>query len=141
MRPRRTDLSIAEYIAEYDLLRRAAESKMEMGAGSPEQFVSILRMDNAAFSRDETSLEMASCHKSLKFADASANLRGLYGSRGSGSRQDALFTEETVEPRPSDEDSDILAAYRKADKKGVGEKEKEGPRRMVGTRSKGMDKP
>ena len=53
MRFRRTDQPIDEYIAEFDLLRRKAESKMEMGAGFPEPFVSILRAYNAALPRHE----------------------------------------------------------------------------------------
>ena len=36
-----------EYFVEFDPLRRKAESKMETGAGFPEQFVSILRMHYA----------------------------------------------------------------------------------------------
>ena len=48
---RRTDQSIIGYIVEYDLLRRMAEAKMAMGAGSPKQFASIWRMDKAALSR------------------------------------------------------------------------------------------
>ena len=52
-RSRRTDQSVDEYIAEFDLLRRKAESKMEMGAGFPEPFVSILRAYNAALPRHE----------------------------------------------------------------------------------------
>ena len=43
---RRTDQSIDEYIVEFDLLRRKAESKMEVGAGFPGRFASILRMSN-----------------------------------------------------------------------------------------------
>ena len=39
-------------------------------------------------------------------------MRRLFGSRGSGSRQDALLTEEAVGPRVSDKDLDILAARR-----------------------------
>ena len=37
----RADQSIGEYTVEYDLLRRKAESKMGMGAGLPERFVSV----------------------------------------------------------------------------------------------------
>ena len=81
VRFRGADQSIDEYIAEYDLLRRKAESEMEMGAGYPEQFVSVLRMDNAALSRHEKSLVMASCHRSLEFETASGNMRRLFGSR------------------------------------------------------------
>ena len=38
---RRTDQTIDEYIAKFNLLWREAESKMEMGAGFPEQFTSF----------------------------------------------------------------------------------------------------
>ena len=98
-----------------------------MRTGFPEQFVSISRLRNAALSRREKSRIMAGCRKSLKFEDASANLRRLFGSRGSGSRQGALFAEETVEPRASDEVLGILAAYRKAKEKGGGGEENGGP--------------
>ena len=47
-RYRRTALAADEYIAEFDLLSRKAESEMEIGAGLPGQFMSISRMDNAA---------------------------------------------------------------------------------------------
>ena len=53
--------SIDEYVVEYDLLRRRAESKMEMGAGFPEQFVSILRGSNAGLPRHEEYVVAASC--------------------------------------------------------------------------------
>ena len=49
MRLRRTDQPVDVYIAEFDLLRRKAEFEMDMGAGCPEQFISILRIDNAYF--------------------------------------------------------------------------------------------
>ena len=114
--------SIDEVVAQYDRLRRMAACKMGMGADVPGQFASILRLDNAAPPRHEKSLVRASCHKSLKFEDASANMQRLFGSRGSGRRQDDLLTEEAVEPRVSDEDLDVLAAYGKAKKpRGGGE--------------------
>ena len=77
MRSKRTDQAIDEYIAEYDLLCRKAESKVEMGAGIPEEFVSILRMDNAALSHRQKSLATATCHEYLEFGGASANMRRL----------------------------------------------------------------
>ena len=100
----------------FDLLRREAES--EMGAGFPGQFVSMWRMDNAALFRHEKSLVMKPCYKSLRPEDVSANVRRLFGSRESGSRQDALLTEEAAESRASDGDLDVLAAYRKAENQG-----------------------
>ena len=89
----RADQSIDASMVEYDLLWRKAESNMEMGAGFPDQFVSILRVNNDALSYRQKSLAIASCHKSLKFEDASANLRGLFGPRGNGSRPDDLPVE------------------------------------------------
>ena len=79
---RRTDQTADKYIAEYDLLRREAESEMEMGAGFPEPFASILRMQNAGHPRQEELLALASSQKILKFADAVANMRRLFGSYG-----------------------------------------------------------
>ena len=100
---------------------------MEMGTGYPERFVSTLRMENAALSRHEQSLVMAICRRSLRFEDASANMRRLFGSRGGGSRQDDLFSGEAAEPRASDGHLDVLAAYRKAKKQGAGRKKGGGP--------------
>ena len=51
MQFRRAEQPVGEFIAEFDLLRRKAESKMEMGAGFPAQFISILRVNNAGLSR------------------------------------------------------------------------------------------
>ena len=123
MRFRRTDQSIKEYIAEYDLLLRKAESEMEMEAGFQEQFAPILRTDNAALSRYEKSLVMAGCRRSLRLEDASANMRRLSGSRGSGRRRDALLAEKAVEPNESDAELDISAENRKAKKTRGGEEE------------------
>ena len=72
---RRAEQFINEFIVESDLLRRKAESKMDMGSGYPEQFASKLRMNNAGLYRQEESLVMASSHKSLMFEDAAANTR------------------------------------------------------------------
>ena len=54
-------------------------------------------------------------------------MRSLRGPRGSGSRRDALRTEEAAEYRESDEDLDISPASRTAKKLGAGRKKKEGP--------------
>ena len=51
MHLRRTGQSIDELIAEFDLLRRKAESKAGMGPGFPEQVISMLRMNSAGLPR------------------------------------------------------------------------------------------
>ena len=71
---RRTDQSIDDYVAEFVPLRSEAESRMEMGAGSPEQFASILRMSYAGLSRPEKSSVTASCQKNLKFEGPLLNM-------------------------------------------------------------------
>ena len=108
---------------------------MEMGAGFPEQ------LDNAALSRHEKSLVMARCRNNLKFEDASPNMRRLFGPRGTGSRHDALFAEETAESHGRDEDLDILAAHRKAKKQGAGKNKRRALRERARARSKRMGKP
>ena len=56
------------------MLRREAEPEMEIGAGVPDQSVSILRMQNSGLPRQEESLASGSSQKSLKFVDAAANM-------------------------------------------------------------------
>ena len=51
---------------------------------------------------DEKSLTMASTRKSLEFEEVAANTRRFFGSRGGGSRQDVLTTEEADGPLGSD---------------------------------------
>ena len=118
MNRQRSDHSANEFSAGCGLLRRGAESNVGAGAGFPDQFVSILRMNITRLSRREKPLVAASCRKSLKFWAASANMRRLFGLRGGGSRQDASFTEEAAGPSASDEDLDALAACGKAKDKG-----------------------
>ena len=64
-------------------------------------------------------------------------MRRLFGSRGSGSREDALLTEEAVESRARDGNLDSLVAYRKAKKQRVGKKKKEGAPEKGGDKVKG----
>ena len=56
---KRTDRGTDAYMVYSDLLRRRTESRMRVsGAPSPEAFVSVLRMQNAALSRSEKSPEL-----------------------------------------------------------------------------------
>ena len=83
-------------------------------------------MSKAGLPRQEKSLATARSHRSLKFEDASADLRRLSGSCGGGGRQDALFTEEAVGPLASDEDADALAAHKRTKNQGLGKKKMDG---------------
>ena len=128
---RRTDQSSGESVAEFFLLRRKAESKTEMDNGFPEQVATKLRMHSAAPSRCEQTPVIASSRRSLGFMGVAANLRRFSGSRGGGSRQDVLITEEAVGPLGSDEDQEACVAYKKVGKEGLGQKRKDGPPNVV----------
>ena len=58
VRFRRTDQPIDEYAVDFGLFRRKAEPAMETGAGAPDQFISISRMDHPALSLRGKSLLM-----------------------------------------------------------------------------------
>ena len=131
---RRSAQSVGEYIAEYDLLRRKAESKMEVGAGSPGQLSSILCVNNAGLSRHEQSLVMASCRKSLTSEDALANMRRLFGLRDDLSEHATAYA---VGSLAGDEAADAPAAYRKAKEQGAGKKKKDGLHTRGGDTAKG----
>ena len=99
---------------------------MGMGAGFPEQAVSILRMQTAGPSRQEKSPAPASGHESLRFVDVAANLRRLFGSCGDMDRQDVMVTEEADGSSGGDKEKAACATYRKAKKQGVGQRKRDG---------------
>ena len=78
---------------------------------------------------------MASGRRSLEFEEVAGNLRRLSGSRGGGSRQDVLITEEAVGPLGSDEDQEACVAYRKANNQGAGRKRKNARRKSARRKS------
>ena len=123
---RRAEQSIDTCTAEFDLLRRTAASKLNMGPGFAEQFIPILRMKNAGLPRQAKSLLMASRPKSLMFDKVEADMRRFFGSRGSGGRQDVLLTEEAVAPSGSDEYLGACMVYEEAKNRGAGRQKKDG---------------
>ena len=72
---RRANQSIREFTVEINFSRREVGSKMEMGAGFPEQFAPIMPMNNAGLYRRGGSLVMASSRNSPKFEEVEANTR------------------------------------------------------------------
>ena len=54
---------MGENPARFDSLRRKAESKMQMGGGSPETSASVMRMQNASLRQPEESLGLASVQR------------------------------------------------------------------------------
>ena len=72
---RRKEQTIDGNIVEFYLLQRKGESKMRMGAGLPEAFVSAPRMHSSAPSRHEKSQVLAGTHRSLPFSDVTMSMR------------------------------------------------------------------
>ena len=96
---------------------------MVMGSGFPDEYMSALCMRNAASSKSEESLALASNRTVLAFPKASSQMRLLFGSRRSAARQDvpAAADMDTVS---EEADFEPWAAYRKA-KKGTKKGERE----------------
>ena len=65
---------------------------------------------------------LASSQKSLKFADAAANMRRLFGSRGGAVRKDVLVTEDVDRPWGGDGDREACVTYQQAERQGAGPK-------------------
>ena len=110
---RRAAQSVDEYIVKFDLLRRKAESRIEMSAGLPEAFVSILRMQNA--------VGVGQRHGGPgvygRVGDAR---RRFFGSCGGAVRQDILITGDAHRPLESDKEREARATFKKAKKQGWG---------------------
>ena len=78
------------YLMEFDVLRRKAGTRMVTGSGFPDEFVSVLRMQNAALPKNGKTLVWASVRHSLAALGAFAQMRRLSGSCGRATRQDVL---------------------------------------------------
>ena len=74
------------------------QTKISRNSISCAEGISILRMNNAWLPRQDKSLAMGSSHGSLKFVEASADMRRLSGSRNGNCRQDVLIIEEAAGP-------------------------------------------
>ena len=103
---------------------------METRAGSPEQFVSILCMQDTELFCQEGSLALASGQKGLKFVDVAAKMRRLLGFCVGAVRQDVLITEAVDGPSGSAGNKGACVTNKKSEKYGAGQKK-------VGWRTRG----
>ena len=65
---------------------------MPIGRGFPNEVVSALRMQNAALTKNEKTLALASLRNTLAFPEVSAQMRQLFGPYGYASRQNVPRT-------------------------------------------------
>ena len=110
----------------FDTLRQKVEARMIMGGGFPDEFVSVLRMQNAALTKNEKTLVLASLRNFLSLQSAPAQMRRLFGPCGYASRQDVLVAAD-MDAAPEEEDFGVWMVYRLAkrarkDAQGSGER-------------------
>ena len=117
-----------DYLVKFDLLRRKAESRMQMGGAFPGDHVSVLRLQNAPLFRAEKSPVASSAQGGLGIAERARQTRRLYGPMDNSGRRDVLWVTEDGERSKypwDDEDFGVWAAYRQ-DKKNLVKEEKRG---------------
>ncbi len=95
------------------MLREKAESRMLMGSGFPDAFASALRMKDAAVSKNEKTMVLASLGNTLASHQVSAQMRRLFGPCGYASRQDVLVAQD-MDTVSDEEDFETWLAHRKA---------------------------
>ena len=74
-------------------------------------------MQNAALSRQDMSLVLASAQKRLDFMDVAATMRRLCGSRGGAARQDFLIAADAGDARKREDGNAACVACKKAKNK------------------------
>ena len=100
---------------------------MAMGSGLPDEYVPILRMQNAGLPNNDKPQALASIRNTLAFPQASRQMCRLFGPRGSEARQDVLLAAD-LDTVSEEEDFAAWVAYRKAKKD---KRKEEGMRREV----------
>ena len=75
LRFKRADRSADAFLVGFDLLRRKAEFKVQMGGGFPEAYAVALCLQNAALSRRTASADLASAQGGLGFSVVAKQMR------------------------------------------------------------------
>ena len=89
-----TDQTTGVYLLAFDVPRNKADERMVSGGGFPNEFVSILHMQNASFSKYGKSLVSANIQSTLPFAAAAKQMRRLVDSCANSDRQDVSIASD-----------------------------------------------
>ena len=117
-------------VAEFDVLRHNAESRMRMGTGAPEAFASVLRMQGASLAMSEGYPVLASNQRDVNFPTAAYQMRRLFGPRGGAAREDVCVAADMNWPSGTESDRASRLAHRKAKKEIREEGERRGKKRQ-----------
>ena len=112
-------------LVDLDLLRRQAKSEMQTGAAFPGECVSAPRIQDAASSRSEKSLVLASVRGNRSFPAVANHMRRHVGPCGRAACQDVQGAADMGASSDEDADFEAWAARRKAKKKGEKQEEEE----------------
>ena len=83
---------IESYLVQFDLLRKAAASRLRSGGAFPDTVAAILRMEGAMLMHNHKALDLAITRRQLDLAGVSCQMRRLFGYIGSGGHKDAFAT-------------------------------------------------
>ena len=83
------------FLLESYVLRHVADSRVQIGGGSPGAFISALCMQNASFTKSEESPVFDGTQGSVNYTTAARQMRRLFGSRGGAARQGILVAAAT----------------------------------------------
>ena len=110
---KRTTQDMDTYLLDFEMMRQRAVARFDMGAGFPDEFVSVLCITNASLSKNEKQLIMASVGSSLSFVHVAAQMRRLFGNIGSSRDMDVLLAHDPALVSDADE-FEAWVAFRKA---------------------------
>ena len=133
---KRVDQTVDTYLMEFDVMREKAEARMGMGHGFPDEFASVLCVQNAALLGNGKSMGLACVQNNLAFPGAPSLMRRLFGPRGSAVRQDVLAAAD-LGPALGEEDYAAWVAYRKARKGQKRERRRSDRRKTARSRPRG----
>ena len=112
---KRTAQTIDTCIMEFERLRQKAEARMLMGFGLPDEFASILRMQNAGLSKNEKTMVLASLRNTAASPNASPQVRRVFGPCGYASRQD-VFAAQDMDTASEEGDFEAWIPFRRAER-------------------------
>ena len=122
---KRTGQKMDTYLMEFNTSGQRAGARLIMGSGFRDEFVSVLRMRNAALTKNAQTLVLASSGNTLASQSVSAQMRRLFGPCGYAPRQDVLVAAD-MDTAPEEEAFEAWMVYckvkrAKKDAQGSGE--------------------
>ena len=85
------NLSLGEYLTQFEIARRKAEARLPNGGGFPEAFLSVLRIHKAGLAMNQKFMVLTSTCVDTDLDVEMRHMRRILGPRGMTAKQDAAF--------------------------------------------------